>query len=77
VIPEVSTERLLLRAFCEEDLDAWAAIVGDPSTARFIGGVRSREEAWRTIAVYLGHWTLRGFGQWAVVTRASDELVGR
>jgi len=29
----------------------------------------SAEEAWRQLAMFLGHWTLRGFGMWAVETR--------
>jgi RimJ/RimL family protein N-acetyltransferase len=76
-IPTLRTERLVLRAFREDDLDAWAAILGDPETAMYIGGVRSREEAWRSIAVYLGHWALRGYGQWAVERRLDGRLVGR
>jgi RimJ/RimL family protein N-acetyltransferase len=76
-IPTLRTERLVLRPFRDEDLDAWAAIVGDPETAQFIGGVRSREDAWRSMAMYLGHWELRGYGQWAVERRLDGRLVGR
>jgi RimJ/RimL family protein N-acetyltransferase len=76
-IPTLRTERLVLRAFREDDLDAWAEIVSDEETARYIGGVRTREEAWRTIATYLGHWALRGYGQWAVERRLDGRLVGR
>ena len=76
-IPTLRTERLVLRPFREEDLDAWAAIVGDPETAQWIGGVRTREDAWRSIAMYLGHWELRGYGQWAVERRLDGRLVGR
>ncbi len=75
LVPALRTERLTLRGFEESDLDAWAAIVGDPETARFVGGVASREEAWMRIARYLGHWVLRGYGQWAVVEGASGRLV--
>lgn len=77
MIPVLSTPRLVLRAFEESDLDAWAAIVGDPQTARYIGGVRDRTEAWLRMATYHGHWVLRGFGQWAVEERASGRCVGR
>ena len=77
MIPEVVTERLRLRAFRDDDLDAFAAIVGDEETARHIGGVRDRDEAWRAIAMYLGHWELRGHGQWAVERREDARLVGR
>ena len=76
-IPTLRTERLVLRPFREDDLDAWAEIVADPDTARYIGGVSTRAEAWRSIALYLGHWELRGFGQWAVERRLDGRLVGR
>ena len=75
--PELLTERLRLRAFLDSDLDAWAAIVADPETARFVGGVRDRGEAWLRLAMYVGHWELRGYGLWAVEERASGRFVGR
>ena len=77
MIPTIETERLLLRPFAESDLDAWADIVADEETTEFIGGVQSREDAWRQIAMYLGHWTLRGYGQWAVEVKRSGRFIGR
>ncbi|HEX2084604.1 MAG TPA: GNAT family N-acetyltransferase, partial [Solirubrobacteraceae bacterium] len=77
MIPTLATERLTLRPFENEDLDAWAAIVGDPEVAEFIGGVRDRAEAWMRMAAYHGHWVLRGYGQWAVVETESSRFVGR
>jgi RimJ/RimL family protein N-acetyltransferase len=76
-IPTLSTERLTLRPFREDDLDAWAEVVGDPEVAQFVGGVRSRVEAWERIATYLGHWELRGYGQWAVEVKRSQTFIGR
>jgi RimJ/RimL family protein N-acetyltransferase len=29
------------------------------------------------MAYFLGHWQLRGFGQWALVERETGALVGR
>ena len=77
MIPEVSTPRLLLRAFADDDLDDWAAIVADPEVQRYTGGVMSRIEAWLRMAAYHGHWVLSGYGQWAVVDRATSRVVGR
>jgi RimJ/RimL family protein N-acetyltransferase len=78
-IPELETERLRLRGFSEADLDAWAAICADPEVMRWIGepAGMSRERAWRDMAYMLGHWELRGFGQWAIVERDRGALVGR
>jgi RimJ/RimL family protein N-acetyltransferase len=78
-IPEVHTERLIMRAFRDQDLDEWAAICSDVEVTRWVGDSNpiSRADAWRLIAYFLGHWALRGFGQWAVVERETGALVGR
>lgn len=78
-IPELNTERLVMRGFRDDDLDAWAAISADPETTRWVGDPDglSRESTWRLIAYMLGHWELRGYGQWALVERDTGELVGR
>jgi RimJ/RimL family protein N-acetyltransferase len=78
-IPALCTERLLLRGWREEDLDAWAAIAADAETMRWVGSPEgmNREEAWRYIAYSLGHWELRGFGRWVVAERESGVLVGK
>jgi RimJ/RimL family protein N-acetyltransferase len=77
-IPILTTERLLLRGFVEDDLDAYAAITADAEVMRYLNGKPlDRARAWRSIAVILGHWQLRGYGIWALVDRASGQLVGR
>jgi RimJ/RimL family protein N-acetyltransferase len=78
-IPTVSTDRLLLRAFAADDFDAYAAIMADPIVTRFLGEGRplSRPDAWRQLAMILGHWALRGFGLWAVQERSTGRLLGR
>jgi RimJ/RimL family protein N-acetyltransferase len=77
--PELGTDRLLLCQFREDDLDAYARIQADPVVARHAGdGVPTdREGSWRLLALFLGHWTLRGHGQYAVEERAGGDLVGR
>jgi len=72
------TERLRLRLFRESDLDDYAEMCGDPEVMKYMGsGPMSRAEAWRNMAMVLGHWRLRGFGLWAVEERRGGELVGR
>jgi RimJ/RimL family protein N-acetyltransferase len=74
----IETERLVLRMFRESDTDAYAEMVGDAEVMRFLGGkTMSRQEAWRNMAMVLGHWQLRGYGFWAVEERAGGEFVGR
>ena len=78
-IPTLETERLLLRAFREEDLDAYAVLCADAEVMRFLGtGVTfNRGESWRSIAGFLGHWVLRGYGMWALEEKAGGAFVGR
>jgi len=77
-IPSVETQRLRLRPFRASDLEAWSELCADPEVMRFLGGrPLEREEAWRKMAEYIGHWELRGFGQWAIAERESDRLLGR
>lgn len=78
-IPVIETERLTLRAFRDDDLEEYAALISDPIVSRFLGDGRpvTRMEAWRQMAMILGHWMLRGFGLWAVEERATGALVGR
>jgi RimJ/RimL family protein N-acetyltransferase len=75
----LQTERLILRMFREADFEQHARICADPEVTKFLGEGRplSRFEAWRSMAMILGHWQLRGYGPWAVEERATGNLVGR
>ncbi|HET9977896.1 MAG TPA: GNAT family N-acetyltransferase [Burkholderiaceae bacterium] len=78
-IPTVETERLVLRAFREADLDAFAAMSADPDVMRHIGDGRAvdRNATWRTLAGFNGHWSLRRFGMWAIERRSDGAFIGR
>jgi RimJ/RimL family protein N-acetyltransferase len=75
----LQTERLVLRQFREADLDAYAEMCGDAEVMRYLGAGApvGRADAWRNLALMLGHWRLRGYGLWAAEERASGEMVGR
>lgn len=78
--PLIQTERLLLRPFDAEDVPAWAAMHADAVFASTLGipYPLSAEDTWRSLAMHIGQWTLRGFGMWAVAERAAPRtLVGR
>ena len=77
-IPRLETARLLLREWQEGDFDAYARLCADPEVMRYLGGKTfSVLEAWRHMAYLVGHWTLRGFGHWAVEEKATGQFVGR
>lgn len=41
------------------------------------GVTLSASEAWRSMASLIGHWSLRGYGFWAVEEKSSGKLIGR
>jgi len=78
-IPVLCTERLLLRGFEQDDFEAFAAIVADREVVEFLddGEPIDREACWRGMAIFVGHWHLRGYGWWAVEDRRNGEFLGR
>jgi RimJ/RimL family protein N-acetyltransferase len=78
-IPQLNTDRLLLREFALDDFETYAAMMAQPEVARYLmdGRPLSRNEAWRQMAMFIGHWALRGFGLWAVEEHATGRFIGR
>lgn len=73
----ISTDRLTLRPHRIEDLDALFELATDPAVLQFIRGLpTSREEAWHRLLRYAGHWSLLGFGMFAVFERSSGAFIG-
>lgn len=75
-IPRLETDRLFLRAPCEQDFEAEAAFYATDA-ARFVGGPKKPHESWRNLAMMVGHWVFRGYGFWAVEDKATGSYLGR
>lgn len=72
--------RLLLRLPEAADAQPLLEIHEHPEAVKFVTTGPARRGltgAWTNVAMMLGHWQLRGFGQWTVVERATGEVVGR
>jgi len=78
-IPTLSTARLLLRALCAADLEAFAAMHADPEVMRHLGTgqTRTRDESFDMMARLLGQWDLRGYGMFAIEETATGRFAGR
>lgn len=78
-IPELRTRRLRLTALREDHFDAYARMLADVSSTRHVGDGRplDRLNAWRSMAMLLGHWMLRGYGMWALERLGDGHFVGR
>jgi RimJ/RimL family protein N-acetyltransferase len=76
-VPVIETAGLKLRRHEIADFEACAAMWGDPAIARFIGGKPfTREEVWARVLRYVGHWSLMGFGFWAIEEKTTGEFIG-
>jgi RimJ/RimL family protein N-acetyltransferase len=60
VHPELETERLRLRSWRETDVEPFPAFYRDPQSEAVYGGDVKRSGVWRRIALFIGHWQLRG-----------------
>ena len=75
--PRLETERLILRDFTRDDLDAHAATLGNVEVMRHLTGEPlSREDALRRLFMAVGQWPVDGIGMWAVERKADGQLVG-
>ncbi len=74
----LETERLFLRAWRDDDLDALAALNGDPEVMRYItGGVpRTREQAEVGLRRQQQNQRELGYSFWAVEERATGRVIG-
>lgn len=78
MIPVLTTDRLVLRGHRADDLDAIAAMTGDPAVMRHIGGVpHPREDSWRRMLCGPAMWMLLGYGYWVVERRSDGAVIGQ
>ena len=75
-IPILETARLILRGPKDGDFEAFADFC-NTERSRGVGGPAARPEAWRGMAMMIGHWQLRGYGMWWLESRRNGAPVGR
>ena len=75
-IPTIETERLILRPNRPEDFEPYAAFYAS-DRARLRGGPLDRAQAFRQFTSEIGHWSVRGYGFWAVEEKATSVYCGQ
>ena len=75
---ELRTDRLTLRGWHDDDLDAVTAMNADPEVMRYIrdGSVLDRDGSAAALRRWRNHWVRHGFGLFAVEVRETGELAG-
>jgi len=72
----IETERLLLRPPTEDDLDPWAAMLGDPEVMRFLRR-STRDDVAAHIQTVRKRHAADGFGLVAIVRKEDERVLGR
>jgi RimJ/RimL family protein N-acetyltransferase len=76
-MPSLETERLVLRSFGEEDVDAMAQLFANPDFMRFSLGVFTERKQTIAFMEKVMGWDRAGIpSQFAVVPRGEDAIIG-
>lgn len=73
----LNTERLTLTPMAESDFADLKIMWGDPDFIRpLFPSPMTGEEVWTRLLRDIGHWAVRGYGNWAVRLRDGGDFVG-
>jgi len=72
----LTSERLILRRWRDEDLDPLFAINGDPESMRYFAAIMNRAESDAWAARLRAHFAEHGWGFWVVEEAVTGDFVG-
>lgn len=72
----MQTERLIMRAWREDDLEPFAALNADPEVVEFLPARRSRAESDAMVERIQSQLDEHGYGLWALEVRETGQFVG-
>ncbi|CAN7179879.1 GNAT family N-acetyltransferase [Phenylobacterium sp. LjRoot164] len=72
----IQTERLILRAYREEDRADFAALNGDPQVGAWLGGTLDRAGSDALLDRFNAQIAEHGWGPWAVERKSDGRLIG-
>lgn len=75
-ISEIRTARLLLRRWCDDDLEQVVEMNSDPKVMEFIGPPLNEDQSKAMMERARESWEQRGYGRFAVEVLASGSVIG-
>lgn len=74
----IETERLIIRAINENDVEGIYLLDSDPEVHTYLGNkpIKTRAEAEKTIQFIKKQYAENGIGRWAVVEKKSNTFIG-
>ncbi len=76
---KLETDKLILRMFTPDDLDALDYIFSKPSVMKYLGlhgEPMSRDETETALLSMIKHWERYGYGRLAVISKNDQKLIG-
>ena len=71
----LETDRLILRRPLAKDVDAYAAFFAS-ERSQYVGGPKNHDDAWEIFCFEIGHWAVRGCGNFVITRKGSDDAIG-
>ncbi|MFI9104063.1 GNAT family N-acetyltransferase [Streptomyces fildesensis] len=75
-MPELRTDRLLLRRWRESDLEPWAEMNADPEVREHLGELLTPEQSAASVARFEKGFEERGYGWFAVEVADTGRFIG-